>query len=625
MNNMKKNNIISLLIPMLLAILLLSYLGDVFTTSNKISVDKLVEYIEGDNIERISTKGSKVEGVLKNKTVFTSELPLEFQRNFYENYLKEKVDNKKIQYIGIEQDKPSILVEMLPSLLTIGGFALIWYFMIARNSNSNNQAMKFGKSRAKLNLEKNNNITFADVAGLREEKEEMEELVDFLRNPAKYVRQGARIPKGVLLVGQPGTGKTYISKAVAGEAKVPFYSISGSDFVEMFVGVGASRVRDMFAEAKKNAPCIIFIDEIDAVGRKRGSGLGGGHDEREQTLNQLLVEMDGFEKNDGIIMIAATNRPDILDPALLRPGRFDRTIQISMPDVRERLEILKVHTKNKKLSQDVNLEDVSKSTSGFSPAELENLTNEAALLAARSNQEEITSNLFDEAAIRIMAGPEKKSRVVIEKERKLTAYHEAGHAVTSQFLKELDPVHMITIVPRGGAGGFTAYLPEEDKSFRTKNEMKNRIVALLGGRAAEEIILGDISTGASNDIERATGIARAMVKTYGMSDLLGPVLYDDASGNVFLGGSNYSSGDHYSEKTAVIIDEEVTNTIKDAYNKAKQLINENRDFLEELAMLLLEKETIRKSEYIEIAKKYDKNFDMNKFDEQSIILDNLEN
>lgn len=618
MNNKKRSNIMPLIIPMILLVFLFNMFGDAFMQANSISVDKVVQQINENNIKSITTKGSKIEGVLKDNTTFTSELPVEFQKGFYDNYLKEKVESGKISYQGLATQSSNIFLELLPSLLMLAGFAFIWYFTIAKNVSGNSQAMKFGKSKAKMNLESNNKITFADVAGLREEKEEMNELVDFLKNPAKYVKQGARIPKGVLLVGQPGTGKTYISKAVAGEAKVPFYSISGSDFVEMFVGVGASRVRDMFLEAKKNAPCIIFIDEIDAVGRKRGSGLGGGHDEREQTLNQLLVEMDGFEKNEGIIMIAATNRPDILDPALLRPGRFDRTIQISMPDVRERYEMLQVHTRNKKLSPKINLEDVAKSTAGFSPAELENLTNEAALLAARKNQEEITPDLMDEAAIRVMAGPEKKSRVVIEKERKLTAYHEAGHAVTAQFLEELDPVHMITIVPRGGAGGFTSYLPEEDKSFRTKNEMKNRVVALLGGRAAEEIVLDDISTGASNDIERATQIARAMVKVYGMSDLLGPVLYDDASGNVFLGGSNYSSGDHYSEETAIKIDEEVTKIIKDSYERAKDLIKTNRDFLEELAQKLLETETVRKDEYIAIARKYDKNFDINDFDEKLI-------
>lgn len=600
----QKSNFLSFLILVILIILLFQFVGDFFQSNNEIAIEKLINNIENDRVKSITTKGSKVEGILKDNTTFRSELPPEFQFNFYDNYLKSKVESGSIQYRGLPVEGESIFLQILPTILMIGGFALIWYFIIARSGGAN-QAMKFGKSRAKMNLDKNNNITFQDVAGLKEEKEEMEELVDFLKNPRKYIEQGARIPKGVLLVGQPGTGKTYISKAVAGEAKVPFYSISGSNFVEMFVGVGASRVRDMFTEAKKNAPCIIFIDEIDAVGRKRGSGLGGGHDEREQTLNQLLVEMDGFDKNEGIIIIAATNRPDILDPALLRPGRFDRTIQIGMPDVRERLEILRVHTKKKKLSPEVNLENVAKSSAGFSPAELENLTNEAALLAARNRQDWITPSILDEAAIRVMAGPEKKSRVVVEKERKLTAYHEAGHAVTAQFIEDHDPVHMITIVPRGSAGGFTSYLPNEDISFNTKTDMQNRLIVLLGGRAAEEIVLGDISTGASNDIERATKIARAMIKTYGMSDKLGPVQYNDGSGNVFLGGSDYSSGDHYSEKIAIEIDNEITTLIKNAYENAKELIINNREFLEELAQRLLEVETIRIDEYINIAKKYD--------------------
>ena len=604
MNNKKNANILRLLIPLVIFIYLLSTFGSAFSSKNEVDINKLIKYIEENKVTKITSKGKRLEGQLKDKSTFTAVLPEELQKTFYDSYLKKAVENNEVEYRGLEVEEKSIFVELLPTILTLGAFGLFWYFMMSRSAGGGNQAMKFGKSRAKLNLDKNNRVTFADVAGLREEKEELAELVDFLKNPKKYIEQGARIPKGVLLVGQPGTGKTYISKAVAGEAGVPFYSISGSDFVEMFVGVGASRVRDMFEEAKKNSPCIIFIDEIDAVGRKRGSGLGGGHDEREQTLNQLLVEMDGFEKNEGIIMMAATNRPDILDPALLRPGRFDRTIQISMPDVRERLDMLKVHLRNKKLSPEVNLEDVAKSTSGFSPAQLENLTNEAALLAARKNQEFITPDLMDEAAIRVMAGPEKKSRVVIERERVLTAYHEAGHAITSQFFDDLDPVHMITIIPRGSAGGFTAYLPDEDKSFRTKNEMKNRIVTLLGGRAAEELVLDDISTGASNDIERATSIARAMVKIYGMSNVLGPVQYDDASGNVFLGGSNYSSGDHYSEETAIKIDNEITQIIKDAYEGAKQILSENMDFLEDLAQSLLEKETIRKEEFNEIARKY---------------------
>ena len=594
----------SYLFPILIVLMLFSFFGDYFSPYKEISVDQLVKKIEKGEVKEITSKGSEVKLKLSNDSLVKSNLPRGFEENFYDNYLKERVEKGQIKYIGVTESNGMALSTILPSLITLIGVGFLFYILISKSANAGNQASQFGKNRAKLNLDKNNHVKFKDVAGLKEEKEEMYELVDFLRNPKKYIDQGARIPKGVLLMGQPGTGKTYLSNAVAGEAEVPFYSISGSDFVEMYVGVGASRVRDMFTEAKKNAPCIIFIDEIDAVGRKRGSGLGGGHDEREQTLNQLLVEMDGFSKNEGIIIIAATNRPDILDPALLRPGRFDRTIQIGMPDVREREEILQVHTKNKKLASDVNLANIAKATAGFSPAELENLTNEAALLAARYRKESISSDLIEEAAIKVMAGPEKKSAAVIERERKLTAYHEAGHAVTAEFLPELDPVHIITIVPRGNAGGFTAYIPEEDKSFRTRNEMKNRIVSLLGGRAAEELILDDISTGASNDIERATQIARAMVKTYGFSDKLGPILYDDGSGNMFLGGNEYSSGDHYSEQTAVLIDSEVTSIIKDSYDKAKEILNNHKDFLEDLAQLLLKQETIRKAEYDEIAKKY---------------------
>lgn len=603
MNN-KKQSIMPLLTMILIFALIVGFFGRIFDATNKISINDLISFISSDSVKSVTTQGSSVEIVTKNNETYSTDLPLEFQGNFYDTYLKYRVENNEIEYVGLPVSENNYFMQFLPSIIMLLGMGFLLYLLMAKGSNSNNQAMKFGKSRASLNLDKNNQITFKDVAGLKEEKEEMTELVDFLKNPKKYVQQGARIPKGVLLVGSPGTGKTFISKAVAGEANVPFYSISGSDFVEMFVGVGASRVRDMFQEAKKNAPCIIFIDEIDAVGRKRGSGLGGGHDEREQTLNQLLVEMDGFSKNEGVIIIAATNRPDILDPALLRPGRFDRTIQISMPDVREREEMLKVHTKNKKLSKDVNLKAIAKSTAGFSPAELENLTNEAALLTARSGKDEITSDILEEATIRIMAGPEKKSRVVIERERKLTAYHEAGHAVTAEIIKGLDPVHIITIIPRGDAGGFTAYLPDEDKTFITKTEMTNRLVALLGGRAAEEVVLEDISTGASNDIQRATAIARAMIKTYGFSDILGPVQYDDGSGNVFLGGDNYSKGDHYSEETAVLIDKEVTDIIKNAYEIAKGIIRDNRDFLEDLAQTLLVEETIRRDKYVEIAKKY---------------------
>lgn len=594
----------SFLIPILLLILLYQFVGDYFAPNKNIGIDVLVKSIQEDKIEKIKTIGSKVEGQYKDKNTFTAELPGEFQSTFYDNYLKEKVESGKIKYEAEKVPAPSVWVSVLPSVLIMGGGVLLLFFLMNRSAGGNSQAMNFGRSRASLNKDTGKRITFADVAGLKEEKEELYEIVDFLKDPRKYVTHGARIPTGVLLVGPPGTGKTYISKAVAGEAKVPFYSISGSDFVEMFVGVGASRVRDMFKEAKKNAPCIIFIDEIDAVGRRRGAGLGGGHDEREQTLNQLLVEMDGFETNEGIIMIAATNRPDILDPALLRPGRFDRTIQISLPDVQERYEVLKVHTKNKHLAKEVDLRDIAKTTAGFSPAELENITNEAALLTARYGKPEITSDIFEEATIRVVAGPEKKSRVVIEKERELTAYHEAGHAVVTHFLPDMDPVHMITIIPRGSAGGFTSFIPEEDRSYSTKGRMINEIVSLLGGRAAEELVLDDISTGASNDIERATKIARAMVTTFGMSEKLGPIQYRNNSGDVFL-GRDYTSGDNHSEKVAIEIDEEVRQIIGGAYTKAKELLSKNIEFLHELSKALLEKETLRKEDFISIAMKYD--------------------
>lgn len=600
----KRVNILIYLIPLLALILFMHFLGDGFSSKKSLSVDQLIKVIKEDKVLSITTVGSSLEGQLKDKNYFKSELPAEFQTSFYDNYLKDRVESGMIAYSARKVEGNSILVTILPALIMVGGFAFIWFFMLQRQANSNAQASNFGRSRAKMNEIKNNNITFKDVAGLKEEKEELQEIVDFLKNPAKYIDQGARIPTGVLLVGPPGTGKTYISRAVAGEAGVPFYSISGSDFVEMYVGVGASRVRDMFKEAKKNAPCIIFIDEIDAVGRKRGAGLGGGHDEREQTLNQLLVEMDGFEKNEGIIMMAATNRPDILDQALLRPGRFDRRIQISLPDVRERYEVLKVHTKNKKLAKDVDLENIAKTTSGFSPAELENITNEAALLTARNNKLEITAAIFEEATIRVVAGPEKKSRKVIEKERKLTAYHEAGHAVVTHFLPETDPVHMITIIPRGSAGGFTSFIPDEDRTYMTKRAMIDEIVSLLGGRAAEALVLDDISTGASNDIERATNIARAMVTRYGMSDKLGPIQYGSGNSEVFL-GRDYNSKESVSEKLAVEIDEEIRRIVNEAYEKAKDLLRENMEFLEDLSKALLEKDTLRKEDFLAIAAKYD--------------------
>lgn len=496
-----------------------------------------------------------------------------------------------------------------------GVLIFFWYRMMQQAGAGGGKMNSFGKSKAKLiNKENSKNLVkFKDVAGLEEEKEELSEIVDFLKNPKKFINMGARIPKGVLLVGPPGTGKTYLSKSVAGEAGVPFFIMSGSDFVEMFVGVGASRVRDLFENAKKNAPCIIFIDEIDAVGRRRGAGLGGGHDEREQTLNQLLVEMDGFGTNEGVIVMAATNRADILDPAILRPGRFDRTVYVGKPDVRARKAILEIHSRGKKLSKDVDLEVIAKRTPGFTPADLENLMNESALLAARQGNSEISMEDVDEASIKVQAGPAKKSRVVSEKERKLTAVHESGHAIVSRLLPEEDPVHMITIIPRGMAGGFTAYLPEDDVSFMTKKKMEASIISLLGGRVAESLVLDDISTGASNDIERATKIARAMVTQYGMSERLGTINYDSSENEVFIGRDLGRSKD-YSERTAAEIDEEVSRIVNEAYSECKELLSENLDKLIALSDALLEKETI-------YSKDFEKIFNGEKLDEESIDID----
>lgn len=452
--------------------------------------------------------------------------------------------------------------------------------------------MGFGKSRAKLHKESEDvKITFKDVAGLQEEKEELKEIVDFLRSPQKYWTLGARIPKGILMVGPPGTGKTYLSKAVAGEAGVPFYSISGSDFVEMFVGVGASRVRDLFEQAKKTSPCIIFIDEIDAVGRRRGAGLGGGHDEREQTLNQLLVEMDGFRVNESIIVMAATNRPDILDPALLRPGRFDRQVMVGVPDVKGREQILKVHSRKKPLAEDVDLKAIAKGTAGFTPADIENLMNEAALLTARNNGLKIKMQTIEEAIVKTVVGVAKKSRIITEDEKKLTAYHEAGHAILSTVQKFCDPVHQVTIIPRGMAGGFTMSRPQEDRYYTTKQELKEKMVELLGGRVAEELILEDVSTGASNDLERVAKIARAMVTTYAMSDKLGAMAYADSSEEVFL-GKDFATKSNYSEEVASQIDREIKLIVDEAYETAKRLLQENIEHLHNVAQALLVYETL---------------------------------
>ena len=496
--------------------------------------------------------------------------------------------------LKMESVKPSSwgwLMNLLPTLLMIGFMIFFWMSFMGNGGGGGKGVMNFGKSRARMAHEEDlKRVTFEDVAGLDEEKEELSEIVDFLKNPKKYVKLGARIPKGVLLVGPPGTGKTYLSKACAGEAGVPFFSISGSDFVEMFVGVGASRVRDLFDQAKKNAPCLVFIDEIDAVGRRRGAGIGGGNDEREQTLNQLLVEMDGFGVNEGIIILAATNRPDVLDPAILRPGRFDRQVVIGVPDVKGREAIFKVHSKNKPLSDEVNAEILARRTPGFTPADIENLMNEAALLTARRNGKMIHMAEIEEAITRVIAGPQKKSRVISEPERRLTAFHEAGHAVVAACLPNTDPVHQVTIMPRGRAGGFTMILPKEDKYYVTKTDMEEQLIHLLGGRVAEKLVLGDISTGASNDLERATAIARDMVSRYGMTEALGPVNFSNGD-EVFL-GRDYGTRQNYSEELAAKIDNEMRKILDAAFNKAEELLTAHMDQLHIVAEALLEVETL---------------------------------
>lgn len=518
---------------------------------------------------------------------------LEDIRPLVQEYNKNN-SNSQITYNYKAPADTSWLTSMLPYLILIIGMGLLYFFMFRRLSGTMGDAgkqMNFGKAKIKQMSDEKRKTTFADVAGADEEKEELREIVEFLKNPKKYNELGARIPKGVLLVGPPGTGKTLLARAVAGEAGVPFFSISGSDFVEMFVGVGASRVRDLFDQAKKNSPCIIFIDEIDAVGRQRGAGLGGGHDEREQTLNQLLVEMDGFGANEGVIMIAATNRPDILDPALMRPGRFDRQVIVGRPDIKGREDILKVHARGKPLASDVDLSVIAKSTAGFTGADLENLLNEAALLAARKDKKAITMEEIEEATIKVVVGTEKKSHVMSEKEKKLTAYHEAGHAIVTYYCPTQDPVHQISIIPRGMAGGFTMSLPTEDKSYRSKKEMHEDIEVLLGGRVAEAIVLQDISTGASNDIERATNLAHAMVTKYGMSDKLGPIAYGSDNNEVFL-GRDMGHIRNYSEEIASEIDGEVRSIISSAYNKTNRILNEHLDQLHTVAKYLFENEKV---------------------------------
>ena len=486
---------------------------------------------------------------------------------------------------------------IFPVLLTMAGFFLIFMMMNRQGGGANSKAMSFGKSRARLSTEQDKKITFAQVAGLQEEKEDLEEIVDFLKSPKKYIQVGARIPKGVLLVGPPGTGKTLLAKAVAGEAKVPFFTISGSDFVEMFVGVGASRVRDLFEEAKKNAPCIIFIDEIDAVARSRGTGMGGGHDEREQTLNQLLVEMDGFGVNEGIIVMAATNRVDILDRAILRPGRFDRKVMVGRPDVKGREEILKVHAKGKPLSEEIDLKQIAQTTAGFTGADLENLLNEAAILAAKDERIYLKQDDIKRAFVKVGIGAEKKSHIISEKEKKITAYHEAGHAILFHVLPDVGPVYSVSIIPTGGAGGYTMPLPERDEMYNTKGKMLQDITVSLGGRVAEEEVFDDITTGASQDIKQATGLAKSMVVKFGMSDEIGLVSYDNENDEVFIGRDLAHTSRGYGESVATVIDKEVKRIIDECYARAKQIIEEHKDVLHACAELLLEKEKISREEF----------------------------
>lgn len=584
-------NVVFYLLIIICAIMLFDSYSTNVVPKTDITYSAFMKHVQQDEVQQVTIVDNVISGKLKDGSDFTTVVPKD----------ESLIPTLRARDVEIKAELPpeppwwtSVLSQLLPMLIIVA----IWFFMMQQmqGGGGGRGVMNFGKSRARRYDEDKIRVTFKDVAGADEAKQELEEVVEFLKHPKKYNDLGAKIPKGVLLYGPPGTGKTLLAKAVAGEAGVPFFSISGSDFVEMFVGVGASRVRDLFEQAKKSAPCIVFIDEIDAVGRQRGAGLGGGHDEREQTLNQLLVEMDGFDANDGVIVMAATNRADILDKALLRPGRFDRQVYVGLPDVKGREEILRVHTKNKPLGPDVSLKTIAKSTAGFSGADLENLVNEAALLAARKGKKAITEPEIEEASIKVVAGPEKKSRVVTDAEKRLTSYHEAGHAITGYFCKTHDPVHQISIIPRGSAGGFTMYLPEKDPSYVTKTAMNENIVCLLGGRVAEQLVLDDISTGASNDLQRATDTARAMVTRYGFSERMGPVVYGTDPGETFL-GRDFGQGKGYSENTASEIDNEIRDIMDESYETARRILTEHMTELHRVAGVLMEREKISGEEF----------------------------
>ena len=593
MNKFFKNVLFYLLIIMVI-IWMFDLYGEKNSKPADISYTSFMQHVQQDEIKQVTIVDNVISGKLKDGKEFSTVAP-------NDSKLVEKLEAKKVDIKAELPPQPpwwmSILSSILPMLIIVG----LWFMLMNQGGAGGGKVMNFGKSRARRYDEEKLKITFKDVAGAEEAKQELEEVVEFLKHPQKYNDLGAKIPKGVLLYGPPGTGKTLLAKAVAGEAGVPFFSISGSDFVEMFVGVGASRVRDLFDQAKKSAPCIVFIDEIDAVGRQRGAGLGGGHDEREQTLNQLLVEMDGFSANEGIIMIAATNRPDILDPALLRPGRFDRQIVVDRPDIKGRTEILKVHVKGKPVGPDVNLDVIAQRTPGFTGADLSNLVNEAALLTARKDKKAINMPEMEEAAERVIMGPERKSRVISDKEKRLTAYHEGGHTIVGMLLEHTDPVHKVTIIPRGRAGGYTLSLPKEDKYYATRSEMLDELKVLLGGRVAEALVLKEISSGASNDLQRATQLARQMICEYGMSDNIGPVTFGHRQDQVFL-GRDIARDKDYSEEVAAEIDKEVRSFMEDAYAATEQLLSENIDKLHVIAEALMKKETLDEEEINQLVK-----------------------